>query len=114
MFRFGMILTAAWLAGVPAWADDPMPPLVPTGEIPATQTDPAFASCLSAIAPLTQQIGAKLGTAHITQSAKWGLVWRADFSLDGTNPRYVNRIVCWKGRVAIALGQDVAPLDIGL
>ena len=120
MFRIGIAALAVCavimtsLAASSAFADEPMPPLVPTGEIPSTQSDPVFASCITAITPLTQQLGAKLGIAHITESAKWGLVWRADFSLDGGNPRAINRIVCWKGRVAIALGQDVAPLDVGL
>jgi hypothetical protein len=122
MTRIGFVLAVALGVAAPCWAQDmpktpasDMPPLVPDGEIPAiAASSQSFASCITAIGPLTNQIGARIGTPHITQSVKWGLVWRADFSLDGIDPPQVNRVVCWNGRVAIAIGQHVAPLDVAL
>ncbi len=120
MRRIVFVLAMVLAATLPARAQDApkapdMPPLVPDGEVPAIDaSSQSFASCIVAIGPLTSQIGARIGVAHITQSAKWGLVWRADFRLDGVDPPRVNRIVCWNGRVAIAVGQSVAPLDVPL
>lgn len=112
----GIIAAALLALATPAFAADetPMPPLAPDGEMPVTSSTDAFASCIAAVTPLTQQLGAQLGPSHVTTSAQWGLVWRADFHIAGTDPQSVNRIVCWKGRVAIALGQHLAPLDVSL
>ena len=120
MTRIGLVAVLALAGAIPAWAQDApkapeMPPLAPIGEIPAiAASSQSFASCITAIGPLASQIGARIGVAHITESAKWGLVWRADFTLDGIDPPQVNRIVCWNGRVSIAIGQSVAPLDMPL
>jgi hypothetical protein len=61
--------------------------------------------------------GQSLCSVHIvTQTEKWGLVWRADYKRPGPeSPDRVNRITCWKSpdgdfRIEFAVLQLTAPL----
>ena len=75
--------------------------------------------CKAEFAAEAQHFEWVFGRSRLTQSVKWGLIWRADFFTPG-NPwatgSLVNRAMCWgdagvvKGK-AIAFGQRIPPLD---
>jgi hypothetical protein len=52
----------------------------------------------------------------LTQSPKWGAVWRVDYDAPGEIlPGYVNRIVCWRAlsgvlEINFAVAQRIPPL----
>jgi hypothetical protein len=93
------------------------PPVEPIDERP-TLDDFAFAAeCLTALNDIPITKSWQFGTAVVTRTAAWGLVWRADFAIPGESlAPLVNRVVCWKdpdGHIALmfAIGQNVPPLS---
>lgn len=116
MIRIGT-LAALLLTAAPALAAPvapPVPPLSPEGERPVAGNPKSLAYCAEALAPLVKRLGAELGTPRVTTSAKWGQVWRVDLRLGHSANDVVNRVVCWQGHLAVALRQDLAPLDATL
>jgi hypothetical protein len=73
-------------------------PSDPQGEIVlADEDEPLFvAACKAVIVDEAERFGWSLGNSLLTRSAKWGLVWRVDFFLDGQfspSPPWFNRAV---------------------
>ena len=94
------------------------PPLELEGHI-ETDDDAGFSErCLSQLAKSDMARNWRLGPPLIARSEKWGLVWRADFSILDSGPQFrINRIVCWEiadGKIAIeiAIGRDLTPLPV--
>ena len=92
-----------------------LPPTEPTNER-VVQGEDAFAAECMALARGMIKGDDKLGTPVITQSDRWGLVWRADFEVAGKDysPR-VNRMICWRTPdgallIGMEMWQDVPPL----
>jgi hypothetical protein len=92
------------------------PPLAPDRETVAEY--PLIAdACRAYFAAEMEQLGWSFGNSLLTQSEKWGLIWRADFTVHGrSHPDFINRAVCWTepdGTVLgthVAFGQKIAPL----
>ncbi|HEX4183516.1 MAG TPA: hypothetical protein VHY34_09675 [Caulobacteraceae bacterium] len=93
-----------------------VPSLSPESEQSAPD-DPSFVNdCLAALDQLASVGEIGVGAQALTESRDWGLVFRADFTIDGPSPPgFINRLVCWRrpdgtrGSV-YAIGQDVPPL----
>jgi hypothetical protein len=68
---------------------------VPEGET-AVAENPSFVSACTAVASRrAAALGWRLGKSILTQSDRWGLIWRIDFQYQGINWPLVNRFVCW-------------------
>jgi hypothetical protein len=97
---------------------DETPPMVPDRET-VVADEPFFVdACKAAFADAAQRLGWSFGKSLLTQSQKWGLVWRVDFVIPGhpTNSRWINRAMCWGNAggvegMAVAFGQQIAPLE---
>lgn len=100
---------------------DVLPPATPDRqERPASTAEVDASSQSQEIRRLSSTIlegqGFRGGAARWYISKKWGLVFRQDFSRDGTNtPKFTNRIICWSDehgriRVRTEIGQDIEPL----
>ena len=50
--------------------------------------------------------------ALVTESAQWGLVWRADVALADTRPGQVARAVCWNDQLQFVRGRTLPALPI--
>jgi hypothetical protein len=87
------------------------PSLEPDEEIALGDNDAFVRECLS----LVDNFGGwQLGRTVLTRSERWGLVWRADFTISGADlSPLLNRIVCWELpslTIEVAIGQRLAPL----
>jgi hypothetical protein len=94
------------------------PPVEPDGETMLTDKPIFVAACEAAVADDVQQFQWHLGNSLLTQTEKWELVWRIDFTVPG-NPTTLNRInraVFWGeadgtiNGMAVAFDQQVVPL----
>jgi hypothetical protein len=112
------VLSLAMNAG--AQDADPYPPLVPDGERVAPSGPEFVSACLAQLEDrLKDLLGIQLlpATQLVTQSDRWGTVFRMDFEVAGIDPKWrVNRIICWqrpdgKSGVMFAIGQHVPPLQ---
>ncbi len=91
------------------------PPLDPGAEprLPGHAFD---AECVALCQELLSEGEQLCGQHIVTQTEKWGLVWRADYQRPGPEfPNRVNRVVCWKspaGEFCIEFAglQQIAPL----
>jgi len=102
--------------------DQTRPPLAPAGdEIPVQEQASFEADCMAALKPAADHLGYAFTKSVLTSSAKWGLIWRADFLVQGRPPPgsgMVNRALAWRPANATskieglmtAFGQRVAPL----
>jgi hypothetical protein len=75
------------------------PPLAPGGDEVALPADLAFeADCKAAVAESIEKFEWRFDNALLTRSDKWGLVWRADFTISGNRAEtiYINRLTCWR------------------
>jgi len=95
---------------------DGLPPLSPIGE-QSVPDDPAFAKACIANLKLLKKLGRIApGPYVLTRAAPWGLIFRADFTIDGQSyPDAVDRFVCYKdekGRLTslVAIGQRIPAL----
>ena len=89
----------------------------PAGETRAADSNGLAESCIDTFKKIYPVNKAKLGLPVITRSAEWGLIFRADFHLNGQPAsEFVNRLICWKKdngviHTTIAIGQQVVPLS---
>jgi hypothetical protein len=99
-------------------ASQSFPEAVPEGETVVAGEARFVDACRSAIADDARKFGWSFGNSILTQSEKWGLVWRVDFftPANGVNSVLVNRAICWgqsdgtvNGKV-LAFGQRIARL----
>ena len=76
---------------------DQFPSLEPIDETIA-EDDPAFISaCLAHFAEAAESGAWRLAKSVLTQSDKWGLVWRADFQTPSeTATSGCKRVMCWR------------------
>lgn len=92
------------------------PPLEPTGET-VVAGHAAFVLRCRHIAGSVIGEDSTLGTEMLTDSERWGPVWRADYKLAEIDlSPWVNRVVCWIKpdggfHIGISLGQDIPPLS---
>ena len=92
------------------------PPLEPVGPIETNDDTDFTEKCVALVKTFDVAENWQLGRPAIERNEKWGLVWRADFSILDSKPQFrVNRIVCWetqdkKMAIEIAIGQDLTPL----
>jgi hypothetical protein len=95
------------------------PSLDPDEQV-VTADNPEFVTkCLSLIDKFLSGKNWPLNRTMVTRSEKWGLVWRADFTIpDLDSSHSTNRFVCWElpdGNMAIeiAIGQrHLTPLPV--
>lgn len=92
------------------------PPLVPTGESEIGGHADFVAECRETARVLPENEW-EWGAQLLTQSDKWGIVWRADFTVAGMNPPLINRVVCWRKpngslHIHTALAQNIPPLRL--
>ncbi len=95
-----------------------MPPAAPTGEQPDDHTDPAtVAKCAAGARDLIEtRLRGHIERILVTYSPRWGVVWRADFTLQTDGQSLSQRYVCAKSGVLILPlkmfdpSQDIAPL----
>jgi len=105
------LVTIVGFGDATAYAQDDEPPLDPGAEIPADNAS-FVEKCLEGSSRLKLEVGHVL----LTQTDKWGLVVRADFTTPGFDSGpYINRLVCWQrpsGRFSVVLapGQTLKPL----
>jgi hypothetical protein len=94
------------------------PPLSPEGER-VVDDDPAFTSeCIDRLNKATppDYRPIQIGRPLTTRTAKWGLVWRVDFTQSQMKSTLVHRVVCWRASggegilMQLALFQSLAPL----
>jgi hypothetical protein len=78
-------------------ARDQHPGYSPENEL--VSSNEAFATaCAARIAQYTEALGWEPAKFVVTESEKWGLVWRADYRKDSSLRRSWMRIVCWQQR----------------
>jgi len=72
------------------------PPASPQGEVPLV-ADPTgvAAQCAAQVKRMSEMTGERLATVVVSQSPKWGVVWRADV-IPKDYPDYVSREICWR------------------
>ena len=87
-----------------------LPPLNPAGETPITPTRTPHADCIATALQALAATHGRLERALVTRSRRWGEVWRADFESSDGPPPLINRVVCWRGDMQIAVAQDLPPL----
>ena len=96
--------------------EDLFPPDVPGDEAPAPEDSPAAQACIALVESQTARHGRTLGRRRVTQSERWGVILRVDFTFPGTGPSSrVNRAICWRqpdGKTGFghSIGQDIPPL----
>jgi hypothetical protein len=96
---------------------DMIPSVAPENELEVPD-DPSFvATCMAWIADDAERLGWRFGNSTLTQSDKWGLVWRVDFRTKNQSEQSasVKRVLCWRrpgeDDVGIAfIGKMVEPL----
>jgi len=96
-----------------------IPPVVPEGETVLADEPLFVAACKAAFADAAQRLDWSFGNSLLTQSEKWGFVWRVDFIVSGrsTSSRWINRAICWgegDGTIigmATCFGKQVTPLE---
>ncbi len=95
-------------------AESTVPPLIPQNELVIPDVESLVERCMARV-PKT--LGIEIGGTLTTRSVKWGLVWRADFTLANTaGIKGISRIVCRDAQddsplnVAFVTGQPVRPL----
>lgn len=97
-------------------SDQSSPPLSPTGEQLAPNDIEFVMKCLSQLNALSKMGKIEPGPHLLTTSKRWGLVFRADFTINGDKlPDAVDRLICWredsgKFGMTFAMGQNIAPL----
>jgi hypothetical protein len=95
------------------------PSLEPDGQIVTADKTAFTEKCRALADEFPSRKNWQLGQPLLTESEKWGLVWRVDFILSDANSSHlVNRIVCWEnpdGKISIeiAIGQRLTPLIQG-
>jgi len=96
--------------------DADFPSLSPSAERDAPE-NPAFVEdCLASLDGLKKLGAIEVGSRLLTESEKWGLVFRADFTVNHTsNGNLIDRLICWKqmdGHIGTiyAVGQNIPPL----
>ena len=93
------------------------PSLEPVGETAIAEDRTFEQKCLSRVEQVAPGDRWRLGTPLLTKSDKWGLIWRADFTIAGVDiSPLVNRIVCWQSpsgdvSINIAIGQRLAVIQ---
>ena len=92
-----------------------MPPMSPAAEeTPAVDAQGFVSECLELSKKMEHSLGPfTLARQVITQSERWGTVWRADYEGRWPSDPFVNRLVIWRqpnGTPAIIVGQDDRPL----
>ena len=96
--------------------EDLYPPEIPGNEVPESEDSPAAQACIAMVEGQAGKFGWTLGKRRVTRSDRWGVIVRADFAIDGTEPGFgLNRIVCWQqpdGRTGLgqSIGTDLPPL----
>ena len=96
--------------------EDLFPPDVPGNETPASEDSPAARACVAMVESWAARPGWTLGKRRVTQSDRWGVIVRVDFTIPGTEPTSrVNRAICWQqpdGKIGFlqSIGQDIPPL----
>lgn len=101
-------------------AHDFEPPPLDVDEASVKADDRAFAGkCLSIVEDrfaVESWQSWQLGQTSLTRSSKWGLVWRADFSILSEGRWHsCNRVLCWENAdgtpiLMIAFRTDLTPL----
>jgi hypothetical protein len=122
-----LICAHTLLSGAVSLGEDKAePPLSPDGE--AVMSDPDTAAyCLAHARDLSARLDKApdtagyfnwtLGPVLVTRNEAWGIVCRIDFTMAGydVSPR-VNRLVIYAGfekiSVMVAIGEDIAPLEV--
>jgi hypothetical protein len=96
--------------------DHETPPLVSKGETVVADEQSFVDACKAAFAADAQHFEWVYGKSLLTQSQRWGLIWRADFFVANRRSLLVNRAMCWGGAgvvqgQVVAFGQRIPPLD---
>src|SRR5438067_12300026 len=112
MGKAWIVALGALLAAAAPPATPDGPPLAPLGETPISLAQTPHPECVAQVLKLIGASDGRLQRAIVTRSRGWGDVWRADFDTSDTIPPLVNRAVCWKGDVEIAVGQQLPPLPV--
>jgi hypothetical protein len=110
-----------WLHGSRAHAADvpPTPPLQPDGETPAQgPPSPEVARCISYLQLVTSRTHQHIDRSLVTQSSRWGTIFRADISSTADGTTVSARFVCPTGGpgphpVEISFLLDTPPLASG-
>jgi hypothetical protein len=96
---------------------DPIPPVAPEGEKIIAENSSFAEDCLSLYDKLIKRSKWVLGTSLVTQSERWGEIFRVDFKIpeDDLSP-LVNRLICWRTpagffQLNVAIGQNAPPLE---
>lgn len=72
------------------------PRAVPKGERVIAGEALFVEACKSVFADEAHRFGWSFGNSILTQSDRWGLIWRVDFSTPGSvKSTLVNRAICW-------------------
>jgi hypothetical protein len=116
--RLLLVLTLFTVVSNVSEASQLFPEAVPGGETVILDETRFVEACKSAIADEARELGWSFGNSILTQSDKWGLVWRVDFFLPdrAVNSALVNRAICWgqsDGTVngkAVLFGQQIPRL----
>jgi hypothetical protein len=110
----GMVMPA--MTNIRAQDLGAMPPLDWTSERQAPEQTEFAAACLKSLESFPMAKAWKLKRQIVTESQRWGLIWRADFEIEGEDVKpLVNRVLCWRKAdgsltVAFAVGQSAKPL----
>ena len=95
-------------------AESTTPPLIPQNELVIPDVEALVERCM---AHVPKNLGIEIGATLTTRSVKWGLVWRADFTLaKSAGIKGISRIVCRDAQddsplnIAFITGQPVPPL----
>jgi hypothetical protein len=102
-----------------ARADDSLsqPPLMPEGESAAADRADFAEECQASLKKLGDRVGWQLGIPLITNTKKWGAVYRVDFTMPGPDlAPLINRVMCWRTTsgelmIEVSVGQHIPPLD---
>lgn len=115
--RMSALALAAVLMGGAAPPDPNVaagtPPVAPDGETPGPAQYTPPAACLKAVMAVVTHEGGKLERTLATHSARFGDVWRADFTTPGWNAALISRAICWSDQTVIVMRQRMAPLPLG-
>jgi hypothetical protein len=105
-----VLLAAVLLAGAAAPSDSP--PVAPENETPVQDPPTPPAACIKAVMDVVNHEGGKLSRTMTTRSARFGDVWRADFTTPGYDPQLISRAICWADQVQLVIRQRIAPLPV--
>ena len=87
----------ALMASMPPFAAEAEPPAAEAGD----RVEATVRYCEPTTRAMLEGVGGRIVRTQVTDTAQWGVVWRADVAYDDEKGREVYRHVCW--------GTDEAP-----